>query len=204
MSQEYSRPYILQPQSPFKEQVLKTWRNGSTWRDSGSVPGPTNNVTYLYHIGQSGYSATGCSIVTRVNSAGSTITWADIGIWKGFFPLTLTAAFSYTGAFEELPTLTRVGMGNLGAVLGTTSGIKVVECSFTASTCDPEDELWLAIGFSANSIPSMNAGMPDALESGRFLTVTGRPDSLTGAGPDTLQWGATSSYLLDFAVMLYG
>ena len=197
MSQEYSRPYVQQPQSPYKENTWKTWRQNTSFN-------PANRTTYFYHIGQSGFSVTGCSILVNIQSpvASGATAFADVAIWKGFFPLQLTSAFSYTGPFEEPPTLTRIGNANLGLVLGTTAGVKIVDCAFTAGNCVADDELWLGIGFSANNRPSLQANLPDWIQTGKYFTVTGLPRELTGAGPATLAWGSTTDYLIEYAVML--
>lgn len=171
------------------------------------------NASQFIHIGQAGYSATGCSIVMKSSSSGSGVTaangWLEVGIFKGFYPLTLTSSFSPTGPFEELPTLTRLGVANFGAVIGTTAGAKVVECAFTGGTCSPEDELWFALGVSATTVPTISCGSWDIFLSGRYLAATGsalgRLSGLTTIGPGSLTYGLTSQLQpLPVGVLLYG
>lgn len=210
MSHEYSKPFIINPQSKWKIPLAtKFGGNGqnanAAWR----------NASQFVHIGQSGYSATGCSIVVQSFGSGSGVTaangWLEVGIFKGFFPLTLTSSFSPTGPFEDLPTLTRLGVANFGTVIGTTSGTKVIECSFTGATCFPEDELWFALGVSATTVPTLGIGSFDRVVSGRWLAATGsalgRLSGLTSVGPGTLIWGPTASTSyppFPVGVLLYG
>lgn len=206
MSQEYSRPFFQMPQSPYFEgmSAFRAATSSSQWL-SGTAPAKA--VTHLYHMGVCPENATQCTILLQTYNAGVGITaaggWGEAGIFKGFFPLTLTASSSLTTTqFEELPTLTMVGTVNLMNTL-TTGGIYQFSCSFTGSSCVLGEEMWFALGFSGATLPNLysNCG-PDFLQSGRYLTVAGRPSSLTSVGPSNLAWGSTSTYIPAFSVML--
>ena len=164
---------------------------------------PANATTHLYHMGMCPDNVTGCSILLQTFNGGTGISWGEAGIFSGFFPSTLTSDSSLTTTqFEVLPTLTKLGTVNLMSSM-TTGGIYQFNCAFTAANCSYGDELWFALGFSGSTYPNLysNCG-PDFLQSGRYLTVTGRPSELTGAGPGTLAWGSTSVYIPAFSVML--
>lgn len=201
MSQEYSRPFFQQPQPSYYESMsaFRAATSSSQWL-SGTLP--ANSTTHLYHLGICPNNVTGCSILLQTYNAGSNVTWGEAGIFKGFFPLSLTSVYSATAQFEDLPSLVKLGTVNLMSSM-TTGGIYQYNCSFTASNCAFGDELWFAIGFSGSTFPNLysNCG-PDFLQSGRYLTVSGRPSVLTGADPSNLTWGSTGVYIPAFSVML--
>jgi len=196
MSQDYSRPFSPQPTSTYLQPTMFL---GQSALYDYIVPAQT---THLYHLGTSPVTCTGCSLIFNVSvRQTANVTWGEMGVFSGFFPLTLTANMSITSSTEQFPTLTKLGIANIATVVGTT-GPKVVDCAFTACTCYAGDELWVAMGFSAATVPTIYSNTQDFLESGRYLTVSGRPSTLTGAGPSNLTWGPTAAFTSNIAIML--
>lgn len=170
----------------------------------------TSQSAHCFYLGPSpSASLTGCGVAMYMSVTGTNVTWAEVGIWKGFYPESLTAGVPATAAApfaqaEMFPSsLSR--MGTVSIVSGTT-GFKAFDCSFNGSTCAIGEELWVAVGVSASVSPQMWATSPEFLQSGMYLTVALTNQRLSDmTNPATsFAYGATATYVPRITVKLNG
>jgi hypothetical protein len=118
------------------------------------------NVTYLLYLGRVGKALTTIDVVNRVGTAAATITWAEVGIFKG----TPVANGAATG-------LTRLGFTNVAATFNTT-GIKKTTIALSGHAA--EDDLWVAFGSQATTPYQLRSGLAYDIQDGGFQSVAGR------------------------------
>jgi hypothetical protein len=140
-----------------------------------TVVTPATNTSYFQYMGRATKVSTSVKVEFRVTTAAATITWAEVGVFKG--PVVIGAAAS----------LTRLGYQNVAAVVNST-GIKTV--TITCSGMAIEDDLWIAYGDQASTLMQLRAGLADDIQSGYFQTYAGRI-STAGVPQATVLAGAT-------------
>lgn len=126
------------------------------------------NTSYFLYIGRAGKALTTIDIVSRVTAAAATITWAEVGIFKGV-PVANGAATA----------LTRLGFTDVAATFNST-GIKKTTVALTGHAA--EDDLWIAFGSQATTPYQIRAGLADDIQGGGFQSFAGRISTM---GPST-------------------
>lgn len=131
----------------------------------------TTAVAYAEYLGVASYAANSVKIQLRVVAACATITFAEIGIFKGDV------------VHNGNPTLSRLGVTDVAGIFNTT-GLKnvTVNCSPGIQVGDP---LWVVFGTQATTMNTFRGHLADDLQSGIFATLaaTARPSTL--ASPTT-------------------
>lgn len=167
--------------------------NGTTWTSAAStdpvmyqtvglnpanltaVTALTTGTTYFEYMGVAPKAYTSCSVLANVTTAAVTITWAEVGIFKGTPPLNGTAS------------LTRLGSTSVAATFNST-GRKSTAVTVTTA---PGDNLWVAFGASATTPFQIRGQLADDLQSGVFQTGAVQP-SVAGTPFTTTLGGATA------------
>src|SRR4051794_35035837 len=75
---------------------------------AAAVTTAISNTSYFQYLGKVNYAVTSADVVCRVTTLAATITWAEIGIFKGVSVANGTA------------TLTRLGFTNVAATFNST------------------------------------------------------------------------------------
>lgn len=135
----------------------------------------TSAVAYAQLLGVASVASNSVKLQLRVAVKCATITFAEIGIFKG--------SVNHGGN----PTLTRLGVADVSAVFGGSTGIKnvTVNCS---SGIQPGDTLWVVFGTQATTMNTFRGHLADDLQSGIFATLaaTARPSTVTSPTTWTL------------------
>lgn len=145
---------------------------------AGSLAGVTAFVSgtmYAVYLGRCPVAVTSATVLLKVTTAGVTITWAEAAIFRG-------SLVPNAGA-----SLTRLGFANVAAVVNSLGTKAVV---VTLSGMAAGDELWLAIGAQATTMPVFRAMLADDVQSGVLQSAAVRP-SLTTSPQATLLAAAT-------------
>lgn len=160
--------------------------NGSTWTSSApddpvmfapiglhagsltAVTALTSGTTYFEYIGSTSKIYTSCSLIQNVTTAAATITWAEVGIFKGVPVLNGSAS------------LTRLGFTSVATTYNST-GRKVTAVSLSGQSIG--DNLWVAFGSSATTPFQVRGMLADDMQSGVFQDASVRPS--TAASPQT-------------------
>lgn len=116
-----------------------------------AVTVPVSNTSYFQYLGRVNYAVTSADVVCRVTTQAATITWAEIGIFKGASVANGTA------------TLTRLGFTDVAATFNST-GIKKTTVALTGAAAG--DELWVAYGSQATTPYVLRGMVADDIQSG--------------------------------------
>jgi len=147
--------------------------NPVSWMGAASLANGTSfatNTSYFLYLGRAGKALSTVNVVTRVTTAASSITWAEVGIFKG----TLVANGAATN-------LTRLGFTNVAATYNST-GIKNTSVSLTGHAA--EDDLWVAFGSQATAVYQLRAGLAYDIQDGGYQQFSGRISTM-GASTGT-------------------
>ncbi|MDB5254176.1 MAG: hypothetical protein JWL80_242 [Parcubacteria group bacterium] len=124
-----------------------------------TVTALTTGVTYFQYMGVAGKPYTSCSVLQNVTTLAATITWAEVGVFKG------------TPVLNGAASLTRLGFTSVAATYNTL-GRKSTAVTVAAAA---GDQLWVAFGSSATTPFQVRGMLADDLQSGVFQTGTVRP-----------------------------
>lgn len=117
----------------------------------------TNNSIAMF-LGISPKNGTFVDVLSQVGTAAATITWAEVGIFKGDLILNGNA------------NLTRLGFTDVSGSFNTT-GRKVTRVNCTVQI---GDVLWVAYGSQATTPYQVRGALADDLQTGAFQTIAGR------------------------------
>lgn len=158
--------------SGFLFQPSKYLRSSIMAANTSTTLSLTSTTSYAVWLGVAGYVSSSVNLLFNVTTLASTITWAEVGIFKG--------AINLNGN----PTLTRLGTADVSGVVNST-GIKNVVVSLT-TPLSIGDDVWAVIGDQASVTMVVRAGLADDIQSGRFATLTARPSTVTSPTAWTL------------------
>lgn len=150
--------------------------NPISWMGAANLTTATvfvSNASYFLYVGRIGKALTTIDVVARVATAAATITWAEVGVFKG----TPVANGAATG-------LTRLGFTNVAATFNST-GIKKTTVALTGHNAS--DDLWIAFGSQATTPYQLRAGLADDLQSGGFQSIAATRISTMGASAGALE-----------------
>lgn len=136
------------------------------WFVAGNVTGVitlTSGTVFLHYLGRADKAYTRIDVRFRVTTAASTITWAELAVYKG----TLSG-------FAGTITAVRLGVSDISGVVNST-GLKTVTVTLTGVAAG--DDLWIAFGNSATVPASLRAGLEENLQSGVMQTHTTQPST---------------------------
>lgn len=139
----------------------------------------TSGSSFFEYLGPAPVATSQVRLRFRVTTAAATITWAEVGIFRG--------AVNIAGN----PTLERLGTADVSGIINSTGQKTVTVTLSTAASVG--DDLWAAIGNSATTAGVIRAGLADDLQSGVYaVQASYRPS--TGASPNTMTLaGATTA-----------
>ena len=126
-----------------------------------AVTALTTGLTHFTYMGAAAKNYTSCSILVNVTTAGATITWAEVAIFKGIPPMNTTAS------------LTRLGSTNVSATFNSI-GRKVTAVTVSVAA---GDTMWIAYGSSATTPFQLRGLLSDDLQSGVFQTGSVQPSA---------------------------
>lgn len=129
------------------------------------------NTSYFVYLGRVSQAFTTFAARYRVTTAAVTITWAEIGIFKGAIALGAAASLS------------RVGFTDCAAIINST-GQKTTNIALTGVAAG--DDLWFAYGSQATTPAQFRGGLADDLQSGRFQSFAGRISTMAVPSTCTL------------------
>ena len=138
-----------------------------------AVTALVTNTSYFIYLGR--YSNMGgCKINYRVTTAGTTITWAELGLFKG------------NSVPGSTVSLSRIGFLDVSGVVNST-GLKVSTLTVDTTLHGGESiELWGAYGAQATIVPILRGVVADDLQSGQFQQAAGRISTLAIPSTTTL------------------
>jgi len=118
-------------------------------------------ITHFLYLGKAVAALTTCDVMTNVTTAGATIIWAEVGIFKGAFPAARgNGVFTRLGFTDVAATYNTVGLKNTTVALaGVTAG----------------DDLWVAYGSMATTMFQLRGGLANHLQLGNLQTDSIRP-----------------------------
>jgi hypothetical protein len=122
------------------------------------------NTSYFVYLGRVMTAITTIDVLTRVTTLAATITWAEVGVFKG------------APVVNGNASLTRLGFTNVAATFNST-GIKKTTVSLSEVT--PGDELWLAFGSQATTPFQLRGGLADDIQAGWYQTFAGRISTMS-------------------------
>ncbi len=117
------------------------------------------NTSYFVYLGRAVRAISSVQIITNVTAAAVTITWAEVGVFRG------------PSVANGNGSLSRVGFTNVAATFNST-GRKVT--TVTVSGVQPGDELWAALGSQATTPFQVRGLLADDIQSGQVQTLAGR------------------------------
>lgn len=119
----------------------------------------TNN-SIMQYAGRAAKAYTSCSLRSNVTTAAATITWAEVGVFKGALP-----------GYGANASLTRVGFTDVSGTFNST-GLK--STTISVSSVSAGDDLWVAFGSQATTPYQVRGDLADNLQEGVFQTYAGR------------------------------
>jgi hypothetical protein len=132
---------------------------------SGSLTASmTSTTAFAMYLGSAKQVSSSISLRYRVTTLASTITYAEMGIFKGNINL------------GGNPTLTRLGYADVSGMVNST-GQKTTTVTLTTPTAIG-DELWAVYGNQASVVAVLRAGSPDDIGCGMLAKVTARPSTV--------------------------
>jgi len=134
-----------------------------------------SNSSYFLYLGRINKTLSTIDVVCRVDTLAATITWAEVGIFKGSMIANAASA-----------ALIRLGFTNVAATFNST-GVKKTTVALTGHT--PGDDLWVAFGSQATTPYQLRAGLADDVQSGGFQSLAATRISTMGATVPTLEGG---------------
>ena len=117
------------------------------------------DTTYCIYVGRIPSAITTIDVMYKVTTAGITIAYAEVAIFKGAV------------AFGAGTSLSRVGFTDVSAVVNST-GVKKTTVSLSGVVVG--DDLWLAFSSSATTEVVLRGCPADELQQGGFQSVAGR------------------------------
>ena len=129
-----------------------------------AVTAMTTGVSYFLYVGRSPSALASLTFACNVVTAGATITWAEVAVFKGL------------PVVQGNASLTRLGFASVATVFNS-AGRKNV--AITLSGVATGDDLWLAFGSQATTPFQLRGMLADDLQSGVFQTATVRPSLAT-------------------------
>lgn len=154
---------------------------GYSTKDAANLTAVTalaTTVCHCYYVGVAPFASSSINLLVNVTTLVSTITWAEVAIYKG--TPTLNGA---------CPDLTRLGYTDVAGTFNTT-GRKNVVINLTVPA-NPGDNLWVILGSQATTPFQIRGALADDLQCGIFNTLTARPSLTAGPTAGTLA-GATA------------
>jgi hypothetical protein len=133
--------------------------------DTGVTSSLSSNSSYAVYFGRAESGFGTINVRFQVNTAGVTITWAEVGI--GTSPQI---------GLGDGATITRRGFTNVASVVNST-GEKTVAISTTGIS--PGDHLWGLIGAQASTMPQYEAALGGTLSAGYFQSVAARISTMS-------------------------
>jgi len=137
----------------------------------------TSNSTFVVYLGTCPKASSSIVLRYRVTTAAATITWAEVGIFRG--------AVNIGGN----PTLTRLGTLDVSGVINST-GIKSSTVSLSTAAA-VGDDLWAAVGNQATTAGIVRGALADDIQSG-ILTEDASVRPSTVASPNTFTIAAAN------------
>jgi len=125
----------------------------------------TSGTSYALWLGTANKVSSSVSVRYRVTTAAATITYAEIGIFKGNVNL------------GGNPTLTRLGYADVSGIVNST-GVFTTNVTLSTPTAIG-DNLWAVFGDSAVTTWVVRGGLADDIQSGTFANISGRPSTIT-------------------------
>jgi len=174
MSHNYAVPHDIVNNTTnalFPTAVFNGTTSSTTYRSPTTADG---KQPYFYYMGIAGINSENAEVQYIVDAGlALTISWAEVGIFRGDFTLGGGAS------------LTRLGYTDISAqVYGVGTGIanrKKVNVALDQSI-KVGDPIWVAVGMSASTMCQFHGyGRADEIQSGVFQTITtgGRPSTLS-------------------------
>lgn len=130
----------------------------------------TTNSSFMIYLGLCPRVSTSIDLLYRITTAAVTVTWAEVGIFRG--PV----------IFNGNPVLTRLGYTDAAGIF-TSTGIKKTNVALSVAAA-PGNYLWAAIGNQATTVAVTRGGLADDLQSGVLASLAATRIS-TVASPAT-------------------
>jgi hypothetical protein len=125
----------------------------------------TSTQTALTYVGRAGRAASSVTLRYNVTTAGATITWAELGVFKGDLILAANS------------TLTRLGYADVSGVVNST-GRKSTLVTLSTNIAIG-DEIWIGIGCQATTAVVIRAySLIEDCQAGTVVMMVARPSTV--------------------------
>jgi len=129
------------------------------------------STTYYQYLGRAKKAYASAIVRLNVSTAGVTLSYAEVGIFKGSITTVGT-----------MPTLTKIATAN-----ATFTAIARVNTTVALSGVNPGDDLWAAVGVGTQTTAvQYTAAVADTLAVGYAASNTARPSTTTTTTPTAL------------------
>lgn len=174
MSHNYAVPHDIINNTTnnfFSSAVFNGTSSSATYRSPTTAEG---KQPYFYYMGVAGINSENAEVQYIVDTGNAvSISWAEIGIFRGDFTLGGGASLTRLGYTDISTQIFSVGTG-----IANRKKINVA----LDQPIKVGDQLWVAVGLSASTMGQFHGyGRADEIQSGVFQTITtgGRPSTLS-------------------------
>lgn len=174
MSHNYAVPHDIVNNTTntlFPTAVFNGTTSSTTYRSPTTADG---KQPYFYYMGIAGINSENAEVQYIVDTGNAvSISWAEIGIFRGDFTLGGGASLTRLGYTDISTQIFSVGTG--------IANRKKINVALDQSI-KVGDQLWVAVGLSASTMGQFHGyGRADEIQSGVFQTITtgGRPSTLS-------------------------
>lgn len=136
-----------------------------------AVTALVTNTSYFLYLGHHA-AVTSVDIVYRITTLAATITWAEVGIFKG------------TPVANGAASLTRLGFTDVSGVVNS-AGIKKTTVTLSGYGGERAD-LWVAFGCQATVVMVMRGMLADDIQTGCVQQFSGRISTMSNPSTTSL------------------